>query len=51
MEVSANTYHINADPARSGEAAGRHLYMDSTSPLIRVNATQPATARDPLLQP
>jgi len=51
MEASANTYHINADPARAGEAAGRHLYLDSTSQLIRVNATQPATAKDPLMQP
>jgi hypothetical protein len=39
MDVSGNTYHINADPVRSGEAAGRHFYLDSTSPLIRVNPT------------
>ena len=51
MEASANTYHINADPTRAGETAGRHLYLDSTSQLIRVNATQPATAKDPLMQP
>ncbi len=51
MDVSANSYRVNADPARSGEQAGRHLYMDSTSPLIRVNPTQPATAKDPLIQP
>ena len=51
MEASANTYHINADPVSAGEAAGRHLYLDSTSQLIRVNATQPATAKDPLMQP
>lgn len=51
MDVSANSYRLNADPARPGEQAGRHLYMDSTSPLIRVNPTQPATASDPLMQP
>jgi hypothetical protein len=51
MEVSANSYRLNADPVRSGEQAGRHLYLDSTSPLIRVNPTQPATAKDPLMQP
>ena len=51
MEVSGNSYRINADPARAGEQAGRHLYMDSSSPLVRVNATQPATASDPLMQP
>jgi Tfp pilus assembly protein PilE len=51
MEVSANSYSLNADPARSGEQAGRHFYLDSTSPLIRVNPTQPATAKDPLMQP
>jgi hypothetical protein len=51
MDVGANSYSLNADPTRAGEQAGRHLYMDSTSPLIRVNPTQPATARDPLMQP
>ena len=49
MEVGEHGYRLNADPA--GEQAGRHLYLDSTSPLIRVNPTQPATAKDPLLQP
>ena len=49
MEVGEHGYRINADPA--GEQSGRHLYLDSTSPLIRVNPTQPATAKDPLLQP
>jgi hypothetical protein len=51
MEVSGNSYRLNADPVSSGEQAGRHLYLDSTSPLIRVNPTQPATAKDPLMQP
>ena len=51
MDVSGTSYRLNADPARPGDQAGRHLYLDSTSPLIRVNPTQPATANDPLLQP
>jgi hypothetical protein len=51
MDVSGNSYRLNADPERPGDQAGRHLYLDSTSPLIRVNPTQPATASDPLLQP
>ena len=51
METSANVYRLNADPVRTGQQAGRHLYMDSASPLIRVNPTQPASAKDPLMQP
>ncbi|HKP46516.1 MAG TPA: hypothetical protein VJT50_07945 [Pyrinomonadaceae bacterium] len=51
METGTNTYRINADPAGSGDKAGRHLYMDSTGPLIRVNNTQAAGASDPLMQP
>ena len=51
METSESSFSIKADPTRSGEAAGRHLYMDSTGPQIHVNATQPATADDPTMQP
>jgi len=51
MEVGENSYALNADPTGAGGTAGRHLYMDSSSPLIRVNATQPATAKDSVLQP
>ena len=51
MEASSTSFSINADPTRSGEAAGRHLYMDSGGPLIHVNASQPATANDPPMQP
>ncbi len=44
------SYSVNADPESSGpQAAGRHLYLDSTSGLIHVNASQPATASDPSL--
>ena len=50
MEVSANSYRINADPTGTGEQAARHFYLDSTSPLIRVNPKQPATDKDPLMQ-
>lgn len=51
MEVNGNSYRLNADPARADDQANRHLYIDSTSPLIRVNPTQPAGAKDPLMQP
>jgi hypothetical protein len=41
------SYSVNADPEGSGpQAAGRHLYIDSTSGLIHLNASQPATASD-----
>ena len=44
-----SAYTVNADP-KDG-AAGRHLYMDSASNVVRANATRPATASDPPLQP
>lgn len=44
-------YSCNADPARAGDKVGRHLYMDSGSADIRVNATQPASATDPTFKP
>ena len=47
MKVGEKSYSCNADPA--GEQ-GRHFYVDSTSQQIRVNATQPASAKDGLLQ-
>ena len=40
------SYTCNADPERTGERAGRHFYIDSTSANIHVNDTQPATAAD-----
>jgi hypothetical protein len=56
MNVTAKTqgapegsYSVNADPAGSGSQAGRHLYMDSSSGIIHINASQPATAGDPAL--
>lgn len=50
MEASGASYSVNADPQRVGEAAGRHLFMNSTSPEIHVNNTQPASASDPVMQ-
>jgi hypothetical protein len=44
------SYSCNADPEKTGERAGRHLYIDSTSTVIRYNDTQPATATDQALQ-
>jgi hypothetical protein len=48
LKMGEKSYSCNADPA--GEQTGRHFYVDSTSPLIRVNATQPASAKDGLLK-
>ena len=43
-------YSVNADPAGEGPQ-GRHFYMDSRSNALHANATQPATASDPVAQP
>ena len=43
-------YSCNADPAGEGPQ-GRHFYMDSRSNALHANATQPATASDPVAQP
>lgn len=58
MDVSQNSgsespsrFSCNADPIRTGPQAGRHFYIDSTSPEIHVNPSQPATAMDGALQP
>ena len=44
------SFSCTADPKETGPTAGRHFYIDSTSPLIHVNATQQATATDPVHQ-
>ena len=45
------SYSVNADPEGSGpQAAGRHFYLDSAGGLIRVNASQAATASDQLAE-
>ena len=55
MEKSADTstasYSCNANPERTGDRAGRHFYIDSTSNDIHVNATQPASASDETIKP
>jgi len=45
------SFTCNADPERSGDRAGRHFYIDSTSNDIHVNATQPASATDEIIKP
>ena len=45
------SYTCNADPERTGDRAGRHFYIDSSSSNIHVNATQPASATDEILKP
>jgi hypothetical protein len=49
----AAAFSINADPKQedaTSTGGARHLYMDSSSNVIRANAQQPATASDPPLQ-
>lgn len=41
-----SSYHCNADPDPAVNQAGRHFYLGSASPEIRVNLTKPATASD-----
>jgi hypothetical protein len=46
-------YSINADPEQAdGTSTGgaRHLYLDSSSNVVRANARRPATIQDPPLQ-
>jgi hypothetical protein len=49
MTLGDKTFSCNADPTPS-DPKGRHFYVDSTSPLIRVNANQPASAKDEVLK-
>ena len=42
------SFSCTADPTNTGQEAGRHFYIDSTSAAIHVNATQPASAADPV---
>ena len=54
MEVGRDSdgpfFRLKADPADNGTKPGRHFYIDQSS-MVRVNATQPATASDPVAQP
>jgi hypothetical protein len=43
-------YNCRADPVNAGERNGRHFFIDGST-ILRVNATQPATASDPAFQP
>jgi hypothetical protein len=45
---SEGFYSCSADPVSTGNQAGRHLYIDSTSNEIHLNSAQPATAKDPI---
>ncbi len=44
------SYTCNADPDKPGAGGGHHFYIDSTSNNIHVNASQQATANDPIAQ-
>ncbi len=46
-----SSYHCNADPDPAVNPAGRHSYLGSDSPELRVNPTKPATANDEAFQP
>ncbi len=46
-----SSYSCNADPDVTAINAGRHFYLDSSSPQIHVHATRPATANEEALQP
>lgn len=50
MTLSDKSFSCNADPAASSDLKGRHFYVDSSSPLIRVNANQPASVNDEVLK-
>lgn len=50
MTLGNKSFSCNADPTLSGDPKGRHFYVDSTSPLIRVNANQPASASDEVVK-
>jgi hypothetical protein len=49
--TGTTSYSCNADPERTGDRAGRHFYIDSTSNDIHSNATQPASATDETIKP
>ncbi|MCM3904045.1 MAG: hypothetical protein ND866_20275 [Pyrinomonadaceae bacterium] len=46
-----SSYHCNADPDPAVNPVGRHFYLGSDSPELRVNPTEPATATDAAFQP
>ena len=46
-----SSYSCNADPDPTANQKGRHFFVGSASPEIRVNLTKAATANDEVLQP
>jgi len=46
----ATDYSINADPKEEPSGGARHLYMESSSNVVRANAKQKASVSDPPLQ-
>ncbi len=50
-EAAQSSYHCNADPDPAVNPSGRHFYLGSDSPELRVNPTKPATANDEAFQP
>jgi hypothetical protein len=50
LNIDVDSFSCNADPDPSLQVQGRHLYIDSSSGVIHVNESQPATASDPALQ-
>ena len=48
---TGSSYHCNADPDPVANQKGRHFYLGSASPEIRVNLTKAATASDQVVQP
>ena len=49
--AAESSYQCNADPDPAANPAGKHFYLSSDSPELRVNPTQPATANDKPFQP
>ena len=45
-----SSFTVNADPQDAASPSARHLYIDSTSNVVRANASRAATANDPPLQ-
>jgi hypothetical protein len=49
--AAQSSYHCNADPDPAANPGGRHFYLGSDSPELRVNPTKPATSSDAAFQP
>jgi len=58
MEVASKTegkaegfYSCKADPVLTAAKTGTHFYIDSTSSELHANPNEPASAKDPVVQP